>query len=110
MKNTMILMSVIAALTLFTGCGDTITENNAGDTTSVNCGDGGCGDVVVGDNNQLHSGEESQSDVTSSVDFDLANYSKDLSQSECNDLGFFYCTLANECQPTPKDTGTCPNK
>lgn len=108
MKKIIMALIALVAVVALVGCGDTITEQ--GDSVSVNCGEGGCGDVVVGDGNEIHKGEESQSDATSSVEFDLDNFDKSLSQKECNDLGFFYCTLANECQPQPLNSGSCPNK
>ena len=108
MKKTILLVLIATGIFALNGCSDTITEQ--GDNVSVNCGEGGCGDVIVGDNNQIHNGEESQADATSSVDFDLDNFDAKLSQRECNDLGFFYCTLVNECQPQPLDSGSCPNR
>ena len=106
MKKLTIMMMMM--IFLMVGCGDTITEY--GDSVSVNCGEGGCGDITVGDNNEIHKGEESQSGTTPSVEFDLNNFDKSLTQGECNDLGFFYCTVVGECLPQPLDTGSCPNK
>jgi len=103
----MILIGLMIAALMFSGCGDTISAQ--GDTVSVDCGEGGCGDITVGDGNTLHDGEDSTG-VTPSVAFDLDNFDKDLKQGECNDLGFFFCTLANECLPQPLTSGTCPNK
>jgi len=112
MKKMTLIGLMIVALMLG-GCGDTISEQ--GDTVSVDCGDGGCGDITIGDGNTLHDentlhDDEDSTGVTPSVAFDLDNFDKDLSQGECNDLGFFFCTVANECLPQPLTSGTCPNK
>jgi len=101
-----ILLTIMAML--FTGCGGDTTTTN--ETVSINCGDGGCGDLVIGDNNEIHKGEESQASDTASIDFDMDNFDKSLSKKVCNDFGFFFCTAANACQPTPLKSGTCPNK
>jgi len=100
-----LIMAIMVMAFALSGCTGDNTE--VGDSISIDCGDGGCGDMVVGDGNTLHAGEDNQG--TSSVDFDLDNFDRSLSHGECNDLGFFYCTIENECLPQPLNAGTCPN-
>jgi len=98
------LLLALVAIGL-SGCGDestTVTET----INSIQCGDGGCGDVVIGDGSGIHTGTEPDEDAGDEA-YDSALFEVGLTQTECNDLGFFYCTIEQECLNQPSDSGTC---
>jgi len=85
------------------GCGDestTVTET----INSIQCGDGGCGDVIIGDGSGLHTGTEPDDEASI---YDARLFEEGLTQTECNDLGFFYCIIEQECLNQPSTGGTC---
>ena len=70
----------------------------------------GCLDVSsdgsVHDNGNDYSTSHEGSSSTGNGDPE--DFEDGLSQDECNDLGFFFCTLENKCLNQPNDAGTCP--
>jgi len=103
MKKIFAIAAIIMGMFLFTGCGEQTAD---GATVSVECGEGGCSDITIGDGN-LQTTSTGVDGTTPSVAFDLDNYDETYDASTCNDLGFFYCSIEQKCLPQPLNTGTC---
>jgi len=101
----MLKISLVALLTLsaftFTGC----DASKQGDTVSINCGDGGCGDVTVGDGNEYHYAN----DGTGANDpyFGDVPYDATFNKAECNQAGYFFCSIEQKCLNKPLTGGSC---
>ena len=102
--------------TVYSGGGDVdISDVNVGDNaTYINNNDGTVTYVGgdVGGNNELTistshdgTGPDEASDA-----YDEGQYDPNLSQKECNDLGFFYCTIEHKCLNRKSAGNTCPGR
>ena len=140
MKKTFISMLALAAILGLVGCGSggsgtsyTQAQQEPSKQTTVYSGGGDVdvSDVNVGENatyinnndgTVTYVGGDVGGDLTidathngtgpdsTSTAYDEANYDPTLSQDECNDLGFFYCSVENKCLNKPSAGSTCPAK
>jgi len=102
--------------TVYSGGGDVdISDIQVGDgATYVNNGDGTItfigGDTGADNTIEVDGSHGGSGPKSTSTAYDPANYDPSLSQDECNDLGFFYCTAEGKCLNRPAADGVCPAK
>ena len=110
-----LIATLIAAAMVMTGCGDytgdskTYTDSN--NDNSVNYGEG---DVMVcNDSECAIYGSAEADEIDKDGNATLEEFpGEDAPPDECNDAGFFWCSIERQCTRTPLDDaggGTCNN-
>jgi len=89
------LVVALVAVFMMAGCLDVSSDGN------------GSGNDYSHDHNNDNSVHEGTEGTTKP---DPDTYDEGLSQEECNDLGFFYCTIENKCLNQDNSGGTCKAK
>ena len=90
-------------------------STNYGEGTVITCTDANCSVVEDNSDNSDNSKNDDQNDSFTGDAGDAGSYvvgdypGPNVSQSLCNSLGFFYCTISNTCNNVPRNGsgGTC---